>query len=127
MPKGTLTTVALIVAFALGLAGGIGWKSRGPTVRFDTSYQAVLLDNGQAYFGKLTEAGSEHPILSEVYYIQQQSDPETKQVRSILVRRGSEWHAPDHMMIEARHIIFIEPVSPTSKLADLITQLQAKH
>jgi len=127
MLKGTLSGVAVFVVLALAFIGGIGWKSHESAVRFDTPYQAVLLDNGQAYFGKLTQADSEHPILSDVYYIQQQQDPQTKEVRSILVRRGNEWHSPDHMVLEARHIIFMEPVGTSSKVAGLIAELQAKH
>jgi len=47
---------------------------------------------------------------------------ETKEVKNILIRRGNEWHAPDRMVLNARHIILIEPVGPNSKVAELIAQ-----
>jgi hypothetical protein len=45
---------------------------------------------------------------------------QNKEVKNVLIRRGTEWHAPDRMVINANHIILVEPVSPTSKAAQLI-------
>lgn len=91
-------------------------------IKFDTAYQAVLLDNGSVYFGKLQGAGTQYPVLTDVYYVQSQVNQETKEVKNILIRRGNEWHAPDRMFLNARHIILIEPVGPNSKVAELIAQ-----
>src|SRR6516164_8871031 len=91
-------------------------------IKFDTTYQAVLLDNGSVYFGKLQGAGTQYPVLTDVYYVQSQVNQETKEVKNILIRRGNEWHAPDRMVLNARHIILIEPVGPNSKVAELIAQ-----
>jgi len=41
------------------------------------------------------------------------------------VKRGSEWHAPGFMRINTRHIIYIEPVAPDSRVALLIREVQA--
>jgi hypothetical protein len=95
-------------------------------VKFDTTYQAVLLDNGSAYFGKLQGAGTDYPVLTDVYYVQSQVNQETKEVKNILVRRGNEWHSPDRMVLNARHIVFMEPVGPNSTVAKLITQDKGK-
>lgn len=38
------------------------------------------------------------------------------------MRRGSEWHAPNSMMLNASHIVFVEPVTTSSKVAELIRQ-----
>ncbi len=92
-----------------------------PKISFTTEYQAVFLDNGQAFIGMMEKAGSHYPVLKDVFYIQRQEDPKTKEVRSILVKRGSEWHGPDQMYINASHIVFIETVSPDSRVAKLIT------
>jgi len=97
------------------------WTTRGAsTVRFETPYQAVLLDNNQVYYGKVQGLGTPFPVLTDVYYVQQQVNQQTKEVKNILIRRGPEWHAPDRMVINANHIILVEPVSPTSKVAQLI-------
>lgn len=95
-------------------------------IKFDTAYQAVLLDNGSVYFGKLQGAGTQYPVLTDVYYVQSQVNQETKEVKNILIRRGNEWHAPDRMFLNARHIILIEPVGPNSKVAELIAQDKKK-
>lgn len=98
----------------------------GGAPKVTTEYQAVFLDNGQAYFGKLENAGSKFPLLRDVFYIQSHEDPETKQVNSVLIKRGSELHAPDMMYINANHIIVIESVTPGSKVAQLIQESKTK-
>ena len=95
-------------------------------IKFDTTYQAVLLDNGSVYFGKLQGAGTDYPVLTDVYYVQSQANQETKEVKNILIRRGNEWHSPDRMVLNARHIVLMEPVGPNSQVAKLIAQDKAK-
>lgn len=92
-----------------------------------TPYAAVLLDNNQVYFGKLTNADGAFPELTDVYYIQNQVNQETKEVKSVLVRRGNEVHGPDRMFLNERHVILIEPVGPNSKVAQLIADDKNKH
>ena len=41
-------------------------------------------------------------------------------MKNTLVKRGSEWHEPDLMVLDSRHIVIVEPVSPTSRVAKLI-------
>ena len=83
-------------------------------------YQAVLLDNSQVYYGQLTGLNSDYPVLTNVYYVQTAVNQETRQASNILLKRGKEWHAPDRMLLSARHIIPIEPVTPGSTVAKLI-------
>jgi hypothetical protein len=123
------TQIAWFVAVML-LAGltacDRGHRQRGPEIT--TPYAAVLLDNGNLYYGKLVNAGSSFPELTDVYYIQSQVNQETKAVTSVLVRRGNEWHGPDRMFLNDRHIVLIEPVGTNSKVAQLIeADKQAKH
>jgi hypothetical protein len=93
-------------------------------VKFTTPYQAVLLTNGSAYFGKLDGYGSPHPVLTEVYYIVTQTNPDTKQNNNVLVKRGKELHEPDRMYLNPNQILCVEPVGPNSKVAQLIAQAQ---
>ena len=63
-----------------------------------------------------------------MYYIQSTVNQETKAVTSVLVRRGNEVHGPDRMFLNERHIVLIEPVGTSSKVAQLIeTDKQSKH
>lgn len=122
----------LIAFIAVGMVAwavvtSTGYRSgEQATVKFDTAYQAVLLDNGQVYYGKLQGLGTDFPVLTDVYYIQSQVNQETKEVKNVLIRRGTEWHAPDRMVINARHIVLVEPVSPNSKVAQLIADSKKK-
>lgn len=111
--------VLLALAIAAGCGGGWRHRERGPEISAN-AYSAVLLDNNQVYFGKLDKVDTEYPVLTDVYYIQSQVNQETKAVTNILVRRGSEWHGPDRMYLNGRHILLIEPVGPNSKVAQLI-------
>jgi hypothetical protein len=92
------------------------------SVSFTTPYQAVLLTNGSAYFGKLEGYGTPRPVLTEVYYIVTQTNPETKQTNNVLVKRGQELHKPDRMYLNPNQILCVEPVGTDSKVAQLIAQ-----
>jgi hypothetical protein len=98
----------------------------GSAFKMEGEYQALFLDNGQVFFGKLSDIGSDYPLLKEVFYVQTQTNPETKEVRSILIKRGNEWHGPTSMRVNSKHIVVIEPVSAESKVAKLITEAKAK-
>ena len=65
---------------------------------------------GSAYFGHLEGLGTSYPVQS------------TKKVSNILVKRGKEWRPPDRMILNANMIVFVEPVSPASRVAQLIAQ-----
>jgi hypothetical protein len=110
----------LLVIVAAG--GHIMGHLRQSTVEFTTPYQAVLLTNGSVYFGHLQGYGEASPVLTDVYYIVSQTNPETKQTNNVLVKRGKELHEPDRMYINPNQLLFVEPVGPNSKVAQLISQ-----
>src|ERR1019366_4287951 len=85
-------------------------------LEFKTPYQAVLLTNGLAYFGKVESQSIHFVTLSDVYYIRSgvNQGAAAKTQANVLVKRGKEWHEPDRMTINLQSIVFIEPVSPTS-------------
>ncbi|MGA2783022.1 MAG: hypothetical protein ABSF13_14075 [Smithella sp.] len=94
---------------------------------FTTEYQAVLMNNGQYFFGKMEKGGSAFPVLKNVIYVRQQIDPKTKEMKSTLFKRSMEAHAPNMMYINASSIAFIEPVSPGSRVAMLIKQTESQN
>ena len=96
-------------------------------VTFTTPYQAVLLSNNSVYYGKLAGFGTASPVLTDVFYIVSQSNPETKQVTNVLVKRGKELHGPDRMYLNANSIVFVEPVGTDSKVAQLIDEASKKQ
>lgn len=110
-----------LVGAMVGVAAFWYWN-RGHAPRFDTPFQAVLLDTGQVYYGQIEGLNTDYPVLRNVYYIQSATDANTKQVTNVLIRRGKEWHGPDYTVLNAKHIAMIEPVNPQSKVAGLIAE-----
>ncbi len=105
----------------------VAWNSRSqPEIDLTATYHAVLLTNGQAFFGKLEKAGSAYPVLRDVYYLHNEVNPETNQVSTNLIKRGTEIHAPDMTVLNASHILLIEPVSPGSQVAKRIEEESQK-
>jgi len=119
--------VAVISAVMLVLSGcnrdsGAASTAAPTAIKFTTEYQAVHLDNGQVLFGKLEQAGSDYPVLHNVFAAQNQVNPTTKEATRVLVKRSVELHNPDYMVLNARHIVAIEPVAANSRVAEVIKQ-----
>lgn len=122
------TIVWFVAVLSLAGLAACGHSHQHKGAEISTPYAAVLLDTGQLYYGKLTDAGSVFPELTDVYYIQSSVNQETKAVSNVLVRRGNEWHGPDRMFLNERHVVLIEPVGTNSKVAQLIeADKQGKH
>jgi hypothetical protein len=126
MGQSRVVRVAVLAA-VVALSAIIEGCQRSGSVTLSTPYQAVLLSNGQAFFGKLENAASAFPVLTDVHYVQVQVNPQTKQQTNLLVRRGKEWHAPDRTVLNGRHIVLIEPVAEGSEVAKLIAELRKQQ
>ena len=112
-----------VVQWLLVCTVSVGMLGCAPKpVTFTTTYQAVLLGNNSVYFGKLSGYGTSNPVLTDVFYIISQTDPQTKQVKNILVKRGKELHGPDRMYLNPGQIVFVEQVGADSKVAQLISE-----
>lgn len=116
-----MKTYAAIAALVAAWAAGLWYALAHHAVK-TPGYQAVLLDNNSVYFGKMTGLGTDYPVLTDVFYIQTALNQETKQQSNILLKRGKEWHAPDRMVLNARHIVMVEPVTEGSTVAKLIRE-----
>jgi len=126
--RGSATFQLVVVILLLSVVALLAWPMVKPAgaPRFETQYQAVLLAGGQVYFGHLEGFGTPFPILHDVFYVQSQVDPTTKNVTNILVQRGKEWHGPDRMYLNPGHIILVEPVGADSAVAKLIAEKKTK-
>jgi hypothetical protein len=116
------TSIIVLLALIIVVGGLVWFRGSRARVAMSTPYQAVLLTNGSAYFGQLEGLGTPFPVLRDVFYVQSTQNPETKQVSNILVKRGKEWHSPDRMILNSNMIVLVEPVNPTSRVAQLISQ-----
>ena len=59
-----LTCVGVMVALGVGVV--FFERNLSAKVTMSTQYQAVLLSNGSAYFGKLQGLGTPFPVLTDV-------------------------------------------------------------
>jgi hypothetical protein len=98
------------------------------------SYQAVFLNNGQAYFGKLQPAeDNEYLKLTDVWYLRtsETSDsgtanaqaPTSDSVNATIVKLGAEIHGPrDEMLISKNQVLFYENLKDDSKIVKAIKE-----
>ena len=93
-------------------------------------YQAVFLTNGQVYFGKLSDNGSELIKLSNIWYLQVQQGQQTaadklkdSQSQITLSKLGNELHGPDDTMsISKDQVLFWENLKNDSKVVKTIQE-----
>lgn len=99
----------------------------------DTSlYQAVFLNNGQVYFGKVDALNSRYIDLSDVYYLTQaQATAANAQASSdyTLVKLGCQQiHYPeDQMLISRDQVTFWENLSKDGKVAKSIADFKKQN
>ena len=131
--------LALLVIGAVIVIAGIGYfawnQLKGDGVKHD-QYQAVFLNNGQVYFGKLANPDSSRAELTDIYYLQvQQSvqpadsgDQQNGQDNGItLIKLGEELHGPeDKMVIYHDQILFWENLKKDGKVTKAIEENQKK-
>jgi len=116
------------VALLVIVLGGLWYflfanpDSTGDVTISSGEYQAVFLDNGQVYFGKLERSRGDFYLLSDVFYLQ--SGVSVDQATNLaLTKLGSEAHGPeDYMQINKEHILFIEDMKSDSKVVQAIQQ-----
>jgi hypothetical protein len=120
-----ITAVVLIVAACI-------WKTCFDVVVEERiasgEYQAVFLDNGQVYFGSLSEISRDFYSLTDVYYLQTGSASVELGANLALTKLGSEAHGPqDRMEINKTHILFVEDMKEDSKVVQAIQQYKLKQ
>lgn len=94
-------------------------------------FQAVFLDNGQVYFGKITGEEGKNVVLTDIYYLQGnkplQAGDLGPQPDLAIVKLGNELHGPvDRMEINRQHILFIEDMKTDSKVVKAIKDFKNK-
>lgn len=107
----TVLVVALVAYVALG-----GPASESKYIEKDR-YQAVFLNGGQVYFGKIKDLNEKYLRMTDIFYLRvnqvvqpNQEDNNQQNSNDIsLVKLGCELHRPDNeMLINREQIIFWE-------------------
>jgi len=71
--------IAILLIGALGLFAWTSLNNKNAGAAIDTNkYQAVFFTNGQVYFGKLSTINDNYLKLTDIYYLQTQSDEKTE-------------------------------------------------
>jgi hypothetical protein len=132
--KNTITWVAIIIVVALAVILGLSYFKSGTIISLaddmsESDYQAVFLVNGQVYFGKLENEGSQFMTLTDVYYLQvnQQIQPAEEGAATTpdvsLVKLGGELHGPtDEMDINRDQVLLIEDLKTSSNVVRAIEE-----
>lgn len=91
--------------------------------------QAVFLNGGQVYFGKIGDLNSKYLTMNNVYYLRvnQQVQPDQKQESAnndiSLVKLGCELHGPeDAMVINREQVIFWENLKSDGQVAKAVDE-----
>jgi hypothetical protein len=129
---GKYVTWVILVVFLLiiGFIAKSLWLQRVlPKVNVE-GYQAVFLDNGQQYYGHLTNMWSRYPYITDIYYINVQAkDPANPADQKMqLVKLGNEVHGPeDAMYLNKEHIVFWENLKSDSEVVKSIAKEKAQR
>ena len=116
---------AVLVVLSIGITGLLAATVYQNYQKFHkplltTHYQAVTLENGNTFYGRIDHLGSDHPVLRNVFTVRAEIDAQTQQSRYVLVKRKDEINGADHMILPIQAIAFIEPVAPDSIIGRLI-------
>ena len=116
--------VGVIAVMIMALLAGIYYQNhrRFHKPLLTTQYQAVMLENGSMFYGRIDHLGTDHPVLRHALSVHRELDPQTNQPRYVLVKRKDELNGADHIIFPATAIVFIEPVQPNSVIGKLIEQ-----
>jgi len=124
-----LIIAAVIVIALVALLIFTNGKNSGAAID-KSKYQAVFFTNGQVYFGKLSTMNDSYLKLTDIYYLQTQSDSnseanpqETSSDQSDvqLVKLGKEIHGPeDEMIISKDQLLFYENIKADGKVGQSI-------
>lgn len=123
--------VIAVVGLATWLLASMNSAASAPGVDAN-KYQAVFLNNGQVYFGKLVQVNGQYLKLTKVFYIQdsttdatstEKSDEQTTTGDKKLIKLGKEVHGPeDAMIINRDQVTMYENLKSDSEVTKLITQ-----
>ena len=124
-------TVLIIALVAYAVVGG---NSSGESKYVNTKQmQAVFLNGGQVYFGRINTLNDKYMRLSDIYYLRvnQQVQPNQQgntQNDISLVKLGCELHGPqDQMLINRDQIIFWENLKDDGQVAKAVTEYKKQN
>ncbi len=117
--------VILLVTVLLFLALGSDNNSGEDKLVKKDQYQAVFLNNGQVYFGKISSLNSSTLVVNDVFYIEAQAAQQQQSNNNYTLRKlgASELHKPeDSMIINRDQVTFWENIKEDGRVVQAIKQ-----
>lgn len=137
-PKSKLTrVVSLVVLVSVALLLGalvylfaLSGKNSESGLVDGSKHQAVFLNGGQVYFGKVKDLNSQYITLESIYYLrvneqaaEEDSDQQQASQNISLAKLGCELHGPeDKMVINRDQVTFWENLKDDGQVAKAIAQ-----
>lgn len=119
----------LIVAVVAFVSFGGNKQTRAEGKFVDTSkFQAIFLNGGQVYFGKILNLNDKYVRVSNIYYLKvdqkvQPNQGTTSSSDVTLVKLGCELHGPsDQMLINREQVVFWENLKSDGQVAKAVDQ-----
>jgi len=131
---GALLLFSLVIVIAL-IISIFTSKSQAQSKYVNNSqYQAVFLNGGQVYFGKIGTLNDKYLTLSDIYYLRVNQTVQPNQTNSnssndvSLVKLGCELHGPqDQMVINQGQVIFWENLKGDGQVTKAITEYKKQN
>ncbi len=121
-----LLTVTLLVVIVVLVAIPLFVKNDTKFYPLVNKYQGVFLTNGRVYFGKIISQDMSEIVMTDVYYLTVQSNPNNKDVQSRrikMVKLESELQKPEDKIILNRAVVgYIEELKPDSRVVKLLKE-----
>lgn len=119
----------LILAVVLSLVFSKGSGNTEESKVNKDKYQAVFLNGGQVYFGKISDINSKSVGLNSIYYLRVNQQVQPNQANNpsandiSLVKLGCELHGPDDsMVINREQVIFWENLKTDGQVTKAINE-----
>ena len=127
-----LVSVAILI---LAVVASIGLSKTNEEAKFVAAdkYQAVFLNGGQVYFGKINALNDNYLTMSDIYYLRVNQAVQPNQSTSTsndvsLVKLGCELHGPqDQMVINNTQVVFWENLKTDGQVAKAVADYQKKN
>lgn len=127
---GLLFCIAILILAIAGYVALAGANTTSNKFVDKSKMQAIFLNGGQVYFGKITSQNDKTMQVGEIYYLRvnQQVQPDGSAAQNAnqnisLVKLGCELHGPqDSMVINQEQIIFWENLKDDGQVAKAVAE-----
>lgn len=132
---GVVAAVAAVVVLLIGCAvvAGTSNNTNDESKYVDTSkLQAVFLNTGQVYFGKIKKLNNKYLVVTNIYYLQTSNGSSTTASSAntsvSLVKLGCELHEPyDQMVINRTQVTFWENLQDNGQVGKAVATFQKQN